>query len=179
MCKRPFASVDEMDAVLIERWNTRVKQGETVYILGDFAWRNHNHYLRALNGSKVLICGNHDKMSPDVRRNFTAVYGEPPGGMKGNTINGKYMVLSHYPQRTWNARCWDSLNLFGHVHSRMNDFRIRNSIDVGVDNKYADFAPLEFEEILKLNEILPYVSFAEATLADSKYIEEEILEERN
>jgi len=34
---RPFASMEEMDEVLVQRWNERVRPGDRVYHLGDFA----------------------------------------------------------------------------------------------------------------------------------------------
>ena len=34
-CDRPFSSVDDMDESLLEKWNDRVKQNDTIYILGD------------------------------------------------------------------------------------------------------------------------------------------------
>lgn len=37
LCHRPFASIEEMDEKLIEKWNNKVKNGDTVYIVGDFA----------------------------------------------------------------------------------------------------------------------------------------------
>ncbi|MBP1179285.1 hypothetical protein [Methylobacterium sp. PvR107] len=37
MCRRPFASVEEMNAFLIEAWNATVRPKETVFRLGDFA----------------------------------------------------------------------------------------------------------------------------------------------
>ncbi len=36
---RPFADIDEMDRVLIENWNNRVRSDDTVYILGDFCYK--------------------------------------------------------------------------------------------------------------------------------------------
>ena len=35
LCQRPFADVDEMNAVLISSRNDRVTNGDTVYICGD------------------------------------------------------------------------------------------------------------------------------------------------
>lgn len=32
---RPFATVEEMDAELIRRWNDKVAKGDLVYVLGD------------------------------------------------------------------------------------------------------------------------------------------------
>ena len=63
-CKRPFASVDEMDAALIRNWNATVGPRDEVYILGDFTMRpaaQAHEYLAALNGRKYFIRGNHDK----------------------------------------------------------------------------------------------------------------------
>jgi len=39
-CSRPFSSVAEMDASLLENWNSCVGQNDTVYILGDLFFRN-------------------------------------------------------------------------------------------------------------------------------------------
>ena len=37
---RPFADVDEMDEAIISNWNSRVTNGDTVFILGDMMFRN-------------------------------------------------------------------------------------------------------------------------------------------
>ena len=60
LAKRPFTSVDEMDEYMIVRWNDRVKPGDTIYHVGDFAFTDHDPYLRRLNGQKFLVPGNHD-----------------------------------------------------------------------------------------------------------------------
>ena len=60
----PFASVDDMDSAIIERWNEKVQDTEDVYILGDFCHmseRPEQWYLRQLKGKKHLIIGNHDR----------------------------------------------------------------------------------------------------------------------
>ena len=36
-CQRPFGGAAEMDEELIRRWNERVRPGDEVYHLGDFA----------------------------------------------------------------------------------------------------------------------------------------------
>ena len=64
LTKRPFSSVEEMDAVLVDGWNTTVSPEDTVYHLGDFAHRNSRsaaHYRNLLNGTIHLILGNHDE----------------------------------------------------------------------------------------------------------------------
>ena len=62
---RPFASVDEMDAELVRRWNNKVGKGDLVYVLGDFIWKTRNdeapELIKNLNGQIILIKGNHDR----------------------------------------------------------------------------------------------------------------------
>ena len=56
---RPWLSVKEMDQGLIDRWNSRVKNRDLVYILGDFTLSVSTSYvesiLTALKGRKILI----------------------------------------------------------------------------------------------------------------------------
>ena len=35
LCNRPFATIDEMNEKMIENWNAKVTNGDTIYILGD------------------------------------------------------------------------------------------------------------------------------------------------
>jgi calcineurin-like phosphoesterase family protein len=52
-CNRPFASAQEMDEAMIERWNSVVKPDDKVYHLGDFTLNNAaaaDHYFKQLNG---------------------------------------------------------------------------------------------------------------------------------
>ena len=37
--RRPFATVDEMHRYILEHWNAKITNGDTVYILGDMAMR--------------------------------------------------------------------------------------------------------------------------------------------
>ncbi len=60
---RPFLNSKEMDKILIHNWNTIIAPNDTVYIVGDLAFRRRDvkRYLRILNGKKILIRGNHDR----------------------------------------------------------------------------------------------------------------------
>lgn len=60
LAARPFASVEAMDELMIEKWNARVAPGDLVYHVGDFAFVDHIPYLSRLKGQKRLIVGNHD-----------------------------------------------------------------------------------------------------------------------
>lgn len=70
--KRPFATVEEMDAELIRRWNNKVGKGDLVYVLGDMIWKTRNDdapsLIKSLNGQIILIKGNHDRFLTMPRR---------------------------------------------------------------------------------------------------------------
>ena len=62
--RRPFASVAEMDAAMVARWNNAVGREDEVWHLGDFAWRQKPDRIAALlatlHGRKHLVTGNND-----------------------------------------------------------------------------------------------------------------------
>jgi calcineurin-like phosphoesterase family protein len=63
-CDRPFQSVNKMNKAIIRNHNRVVKNNDTWIFLGDFALtssKNIEHYLKKLNGYKIIVCGNHDK----------------------------------------------------------------------------------------------------------------------
>lgn len=61
---RPFASADEMNEGIVERWNSVVGPDDDVDVLGDVCMGKLSETLPIiglLNGRKVLLPGNHDK----------------------------------------------------------------------------------------------------------------------
>lgn len=62
MCNRPFSNVDEMNNVMIERWNKKIKGNDTVYVIGDMFFRcsDPESIMKQLKGKKRLLNGNHD-----------------------------------------------------------------------------------------------------------------------
>ena len=143
-CERPFASVDKMNATMIENWNAMIGPEDTVYHLGDFSFRSAKPlaaYREALNGTLHLIAGNHDHpLTEEYHRQFASV-----SSILEIKLDGKRIVLCHYPMREWHG-CWrDSWHLFGHVHSRLNHEPHGFSLDVGVDSN--EYRPWRFEEI--------------------------------
>ena len=127
-CGRPFSTIQEHDDCLVEAWNATVRPGDTVYHLGDFALgpaEAAERVFRRLHGRKVLIVGNHDKRSRRLG------WAEQHEGIYEAAIEGRHVVMCHYPLRSW-ARCFrGSLHLFGHTHGRLPG--TTQSCDVGVD----------------------------------------------
>ena len=64
---RPFDSVDEMNANIVEWWNKIVRPEDVVYILGDLCMGKMDDSLPIagqLRGHKILVPGNHDRCHP-------------------------------------------------------------------------------------------------------------------
>ncbi|ORE90760.1 metallophosphoesterase [Aurantimonas sp. 22II-16-19i] len=141
MCGRPFATVDEMNREMIARWNAAVGPRDEIWHLGDFAYKMPVADARgiwdALNGRKSLIRGNHDKAS-------VAEWGwESVHDLHEIAVDGRRVVLCHYPLAEWPAYFRDAIHLYGHVHGNRH---VAGAVDVGVD--CWDFRPVTLAEIL-------------------------------
>ena len=130
---RPFKSLEEMHDYMRRRWNEKVTNGDTVYILGDVALRGKNDALIALvaqlKGKKVLIKGNHDDLSDyRYKQLFSEIhdYKELSDSFEGKTYK---VVLSHYPILMWNGQHAGTLLLYGHTHNSAEDAFFQDCID--------------------------------------------------
>jgi len=156
LCSRPFSDVQEMDETLIENWNRRVTNGDTIYIIGDLFFRNMvptEEYLMRLKGKKHLILGNHDKTwirKVDIAKYFLSVDTLTEIG------DGQHkLILCHYPMMSWNAMSRGSYMIHGHIHENTNAQywpllqNNPNILNAGVDINC--FTPVPFEEMLENN----------------------------
>jgi len=126
--KRPFGSVAEMDAALLAGWNEAVGRADEVWHLGDFARTTADvpGLLARLNGVKHLVRGNNDPAGTVAAEGWSSVqdYAELD-------VEGRKLVLCHYPFRSWNGQHKGALNLHGHSHGRLKP--MPQQVDVGVD----------------------------------------------
>jgi calcineurin-like phosphoesterase family protein len=136
---RPVASLAEMDAGLIERWNEIVGPDDEIWHLGDFARtaRCAAEILPRLNGRKHLVLGNNDP--PEVSCEpweSVAAYAEIE-------VEGRNLVLCHYPFRSWSGMHRGAWNLHGHSHGRLKP--LKRQYDVGVDAR--GYRPVRLTEL--------------------------------
>ena len=128
--RRPFPSLKAHDEALIANWNEAVSPDDEVWHLGDFTRGGPAGYpeelLSRLNGRKHLIVGNNDPIDTTGASGWHSVqhYAEL-------MVDGRLLVLCHYPFRTWNQMGKKSINLHGHSHGRLKP--IPRQFDVGVD----------------------------------------------
>lgn len=127
---RQFDSLDEMDKILIQKWNSKVQKHHKCLILGDFSFygkEKTQEILNSMNGIIGLVLGNHDRRKTykwwiDV--GFSKVYDYP--------IIDNGIVFSHEPIVINGYK-----NVHGHVHSKF--------YNVGVDvNNYSPVALIDY-----------------------------------
>jgi calcineurin-like phosphoesterase family protein len=130
-----FASVDDMNAQMIQEWNELVMSDDTVYLLGDIAFlpaAKAVDILNQLKGTKILIQGNHDRKllrDPVFRRCFAEVH-----DYLEITHNGTVIVMFHYPiHHEWNRAHHGSVHCYGHVHGKKTGLEEYRARDVGFD----------------------------------------------
>jgi len=153
---RPFASVEEMDAALIQNWNRKVHRNDTVYILGDLIFRNAvpaEEYLEQLKGVKHLIIGNHDR--DWMKRTDLAKYLATAQLMTEINDGRHRITLCHYPMMSWNRCNQGAFHIHGHIHNNRNDSywpllqQMPQALNAGVDIN--EFAPVTFDELVENN----------------------------
>lgn len=148
---RPFDSVEEMNHVMVERWNELIKPRDIVYHLGNFSTGSRGQtkeILDNLNGRFNLIVGSEDSNSNILGlRNKLA----SSNYRLEITVNRYLLTLNHYPQRRWNEdHKANSYMLHGFCgHSMPPEFG-KLTLDVGVDG--FNFYPVHFDEILEIME---------------------------
>lgn len=139
--RRPFASVAEMDATLVTRWNAVIGPADTVWHLGDVARRPGDvpELLARLNGIKHLLRGNNDPSATCAAEGWSSVQDYAEIEAEGHAI-----VLCHYPFRSWNGQHRRAINLHGHSHGKLKP--MPRQFDVGVD--VHGFAPVSLAQLL-------------------------------
>jgi calcineurin-like phosphoesterase family protein len=135
--KRPFPTLGCMNYELERRWNAIVRPEDTVYMLGDLAFKHPRQWLRRLNGNIIYINGNHgDKGVAD----YLVMHFE---GTQYLLIHDPINVPEHY----------DGWVIHGHHHADMlDDYPLINpkTKSVNVSVELTKYAPVPFSQIHKL-----------------------------
>lgn len=169
---RPFGSVEEMNAALIERWCERVAGTDEVFVLGDAGlgpWREVAPILAGLPGVKILLPGNHDQCWYGHKRHTRWVerFREEAGFATILNMRQSYVALpgfgtvdlAHFPYRGDGPDGESDLRyldewpndrgrwlLHGHVHERWKVWGEARMVNVGVD--VWDFAPVSEDDLV-------------------------------
>ena len=183
MDKRGFSDVTEMNEYMIDKWNNKVTNADTVVILGDLSLgkvEETNELIHRLKGKLCLITGNHDKYvtSPD----FDSGRFEWIDNYREVTDSQKKVICCHYPIPFYDGQYRKRHNgdpktymLYGHVHETRDEDLMKQIIDlirqtpyypIGSENestipcnmincfcKRSEYTPLTLVEWIKLNKM--------------------------
>lgn len=152
---RPWDTVEEMNAALIERWNSCIKKDDTVYHLGDFTLTMKvdliDEWLGQLNGQIRLVKGNHDNWVKrlDRLKNGDRIKWVRDYAERHFTVDGQQhkLVLCHFPMLFWHNSHHGSIMLHGHCHGGAEQLNqgLRR-MDVGVDCN--DWYPVSLHDVI-------------------------------
>lgn len=168
--RRPFATVEEMNQYILERWNAKINNGDTVYILGDMAMRGKNSALLALvaqlKGKKILFRGNHDDLS-DYRyqRLFEEItdYREIADSFDGKTYK---LCLMHYPILMWNGQHRGSILLYAHTHNTVEEAFFQKCVKELNENKKLNVQQGKPIRAINVGCMMPYMGYEPRTLKE-------------
>jgi len=135
---RPFSSSDEMDEVLVKRHNEIVGKRDIVIHAGDFTLKSKEmakKIIQRLKGQHIFLKGSHDHWLP-----------KSASTRWEKRIDDIYIVVDHYPMRSWSRSHYGSWQLHGHSHGHMPPYE--NQKDIGVDTN--NYYPYSFEELKAL-----------------------------
>jgi calcineurin-like phosphoesterase family protein len=169
--KRGYNSVDEHDTALINKVNELVGPDDNLFYLGDFCLNTDEarfeSYLDRINCQNIhLIWGNHPNPIRKVYdRAVTAQYQRDDievypfryrnlnilGYQYECVINGKYVVLNHFPISVWENMKEGSYMLCGHSHYSYPATRAEAQEGLTLDCGWDGHArPLLFDEIIEI-----------------------------
>lgn len=163
---RPFANVEEMNEELISRWNNKVGKGDLVYILGDLIWRTENdsapELLKKLNGTKILIKGNHDRFLHNAKAKAALSGIKDYDDICVTLADGtpKRCILSHYYIPMYNGYRYGAIHLHAHSHftfeadielafAKILDILCLHTEVYNVGTMYWNFEPVTLDEIIE------------------------------
>ena len=146
--KRPFQNIQEMNEELIKRWNQTVKPEDTTIHCGDLAWigsqikkKDLPKIVNRLNGNKILVRGNHDKLS------HNAYYAAGFSFVCDSFTIGR-VLFTHLPAPKEFKR-WFDLNINGHNHKTQTTEDEPKGFYRNVAVELTDYRPVDFDSLTK------------------------------
>lgn len=134
LSRRPFDSVDKMNAAIVARWQLTVKPEDTVYHLGDFG---DPSFIELLSGKIYFLPGNYDD------EKTVKALDEQCHIISPNLIvelEQFKLQLIHEPDEAIDTGLFF---LFGHIHNLQ--MVKRNGLNVGVDCH--NFTPISLDTV--------------------------------
>jgi len=147
---RPFETVHEMHNVIIERWNSKIKKDDTVYILGDlsFSRQAYDEIFYKLEGKPHLVLGNHDKFSRFHVDDFLSISSLIFKDIRLHNGKKVPVCFSHAPIHASSIYPRAVINFHGHTHTEfvVTDNKEKDLRYINVSCEAVDFYPVDVIE---------------------------------
>lgn len=172
--RRPFRNLNHMHDVLVNNYNATIPKDGTCFFAGDVGWKEAVlEIIPKLNGTKILILGNHDKgrdlmlqagfsvvinsASFVIGKNIITISHCPLRGVfREGPINQEGEQMKNFkPFESWHGESrhdayslpdFGQFHLHGHTHKRKgNDVISGKQWDIGVVGN--DYRPVSFSQI--------------------------------
>ena len=149
--------IEKAKEKMILLWNSRVNKKDTVYILGDLSFgdvEQKRKLFQRLNGNKVLILGNHDKIPDYLKCYFNHITQIKNITFKKSLYNFLHrdleVIMCHFPLLTWEHMEKNSVMIHGHCHGKIDkinkDAKVLR-VDVGLDSEFANYDLVSLEKL--------------------------------
>lgn len=158
-------SQQEHDTWLTDLWNSSVKAGDLVYVLGDVHFSSRYNEvadrLSKLNGQKIFIKGNHDRSEhfDELLKDNLIVKWSSYEEIK---VGGTKACLFHFPIASWHQQSRGSMHLHGHSHGNFKDSKGK-MLDVGIDNYFNIFGK---HGLFSEQDVVDYMNQQETYVSD-------------
>ena len=142
--ERPFNNIEEMNDVIINNWNAKVKDSDIVYHLGDFGLGSTERLksiYNQLNGSITLVRGNHDySLTKLMEIGFDSIVDSITLKYKGYILK-----MNHYPDFS-NDNQENILNIHGHTHS---EHRFKDNL-INLSCNAWNYEPVRLDDLISI-----------------------------
>ncbi len=159
---RDFNTLEEHDDTILYNINKNVKNGDHLYLLGDFSFggiENVAFYREKIICENIhYIMGNHDH---HIRKNKIVKYKDGYINLQNlflscdelldTKIGKNKYVMCHYPVFTRHVKRDSPFILYGHFHTSQIENYCNNSpsMNVGIDT-HPEFRPYHINEIVSI-----------------------------
>lgn len=164
---RPFDDVEVMNNLIINNINSKVKQEDTLFIVGDFCFSSNLNKIKdireQINCKIILVLGNHDNVIKSNKKNIQDIFDKVclMYSLKTPELSEAgipSIEMCHYPIIAWNKSGKGSVMLHGHCHGSLKlNIPVGRMFDVGVDcNNYTPLSLTEITEKARQTPIITY-----------------------
>lgn len=149
--KRPFTNVEDMNAALINAWNSTVSNEDLVYVLGNFAWDPETAEIasKQLNGAIAIVLGEFDAAIEEILDSeLVNLENVDFADFEIRYFKDANATLSYWPLSEWQGKAKGAYSIIGYPSKKHKTNHKTRVINCACDNW--DFKPVEVSKMIEL-----------------------------